>query len=440
VRQLLLALISCVVGLAGVYAVAKVLGFGPGWGAGLLAGGLTQSSVIGVADGAISGLHLSASVKQQYINQIPVGYAVCYLCGTAVAAYFLSRVAPRLVGTRDLAAECRELEKELGITDESAGTAPAYATVVRRAYRIEPGSELDGRSVQDEERLAAQRGRRIFIYRYRPNGGHNGGNGGAGGAMRTEPGTVLHAGDVVTVTATHADFIAGAMTGVGTEVDDPDLLSYQVETRPVIVTSKKAAGRTIAELCDAPGSRLLFVRSLTRGRAHPSERQDRAARRRRGRHPRTQGAGRRGGRATRLRRPRRQRHRPVLRRAGHRPRRPDRHPGPDHRRRQHRAHHQWRRLDHGPGLRLAALAAPDLRPLPGGGAVADEHRRPLHVRWDRRDHLGSGLHQRRGQRGCWAGLGGLVVTLLPMVVCLYLGRYLFKFNTPELLGIIALLS
>ncbi|HEX9342452.1 MAG TPA: aspartate-alanine antiporter, partial [Actinomycetota bacterium] len=40
-KQLILALISCVIGLAGAYAVAKALGFGPGWGAGLLAGGLT---------------------------------------------------------------------------------------------------------------------------------------------------------------------------------------------------------------------------------------------------------------------------------------------------------------------------------------------------------------------------------------------------------------
>jgi putative transport protein len=41
------------------------------------------------------------------------------------------------------------------------------------------------------------------------------------------------------------------------------------------------------------------------------------------------------------------------------------------------------------------------------------------------------------QEGVGLLLGGLVVTLLPMVTCLYLGRYVFKFRTPILLGVIA---
>ncbi len=428
VKQLLLALISCVVGLAGAFAVAKFLGFGPGWGAGLLAGGLTQSSVIGVADGAISGLHISSSLKQQYINQIPVGYAVCYLCGTAVAAYFLSRIAPRLVGTKDLAAECRAQEKELGITGEAPGTAPAYATVVRRAYRIEPGSELDGRSVQNEEQLAEQRGRRIFIYRYRRNGGE----------ARTEPGTVLQAGDVVTVTATHADFVAGAMAAVGTEVDDPKLLSYEVETRPVVITSKLVVGRTIGALRADPGARLLFVRGLTRAGVSipvsdktalhagdevvlqgPKELVDAAA-------------GRIGYAVP--------------------------------------AGNETDMSYVGLGIVLGgligiptlAIAGANIGLTTSGGALI----MGLVFGWLRARHPTFGRFPAAAQwlmntgglcmfvgivgitsgpdfisgvasEGVGLVLGGLVVTLLPMIVCLYLGRYLFKFNTPELLGVIA---
>ncbi|MFC9975358.1 hypothetical protein ACFVH6_31155 [Spirillospora sp. NPDC127200] len=41
------------------------------------------------------------------------------------------------------------------------------------------------------------------------------------------------------------------------------------------------------------------------------------------------------------------------------------------------------------------------------------------------------------QKGVGLVLGGLVVTLAPMMVCLYLGRWLFRFDTPVLLGVIA---
>src|SRR5262245_8363546 len=110
VPQLILAVISCVIGLAGAYGMALLLGFGPGWGAGLLAGGLTQSAAIGVATDAIGQLPISAAQRKEFTDQIPVGYAVCYLAGTAAAAYFLSSIAPRLLGTKDLAAESHAME------------------------------------------------------------------------------------------------------------------------------------------------------------------------------------------------------------------------------------------------------------------------------------------------------------------------------------------
>jgi putative transport protein len=256
VPQLILAAVNCVVGLGIVYAISKILHYGPGWGAGLLSGGLTQSSVIGVADSAINGLtSVSAAQKQTYINQIPVGYAVCYLVGTAAAAYFLSRIAPRLLGTKDLATASHDLEKNLGIANEGPDFAQAYAQVVRRTFRIEPGSELDGTLVTDEEQLAKRRGRRIFMYRYRRDGR----------VALTEPDTRLRAGDVVTVTAPHADFVNGAMNAVGTEVDDAELLSYTIETLPIVITNKEIAGKSIKQIREDPRTRLLYTSKLTRG-------------------------------------------------------------------------------------------------------------------------------------------------------------------------------
>jgi len=256
VPQLILATVNCVVGLGIVFAISKILHYGPGWGAGLLAGGLTQSSVIGVADSAINGLTgISAAQKQTYINQIPVGYAVCYLCGTAAAAYFLSRIAPRMLGTKDLAAESHAEEDELGISNGGPDISKAYAEVVRRTFRIDPGSELDGTLVSDEEALARRRGRRIFLYKYRRDGQ----------IAIAGPDTRLEPGDVVTVTAPHADFIGGVMNAVGTEVDDPELLAYSIETLPIVITNSEIVGKPLAEARQDPRTRLLYTLKLTRG-------------------------------------------------------------------------------------------------------------------------------------------------------------------------------
>lgn len=254
VPQIIVAVIGCVVGLGVAYAMAKLMGFGPGWGSGLLAGGLTQSATIGVATQAIESTSaIPADQKQTLANQIPVAYAVCYLVGTAAAASFLSQIAPRLLGSRSLAADAHALEQQYGV-GEDPDLAPAYRRVVRRSYRIAAGSELDGTSVRDEEALAASRGRRIFLHRYRR----------GDQVSFTEPDTVLRAGDVVTVTADHADLIAGRMTEVGEEVDDPQLLSYDVETLPVVLTHKSVDGQTPAQLADHPLARDLFISKVVR--------------------------------------------------------------------------------------------------------------------------------------------------------------------------------
>ncbi|WP_067471404.1 aspartate-alanine antiporter [Actinomadura hibisca] len=428
VPQLLLALISCVIGLGVAYAMAKALGYGPGWGAGLLAGGLTQSSVIGTAGAAINQLNLPADVKQEYVNQIPVGYAVCYLVGTAAAAYFLSRIAPRMVGTRDLAAASHALEGRLGIGDDDPDLAPAYTRVVRRVYRIEPGSELDGTTVGDAERASADLGHRVFFYRYQRDGKTD----------VTTLGTVLRAGDEVTVTASHADFTAGHMDRVGTELDAPDVLSYEVETLPVVVTDKRFVGKRIGELRTDPRSRLLFVRRLVRAGVEV---------------PFSAQTVLHSGDELLVQGPR-----DLLesraKELGY----------PVH------AANDTDMSYVGLGIVLGGLIGIPALTIAGekiglstsGGALImgllfgwlrGRHptfgRFPAPAQWLMNTGglclfvgivgISSGPDFIHGvaQQGVGLVLGGLVVTLTPMIVCLYLGKWLFRFDTPVLLGVIA---
>jgi AspT/YidE/YbjL antiporter-like protein len=108
-----LALILAVTGLLTAYAAAVLLGYDKGTAAGLLAGALTQSAILVSAGDAIARLDRSPEAKRLLSDNIAVAYAVSYLFGTAGVAWFLSRIAPRLLGV-DLVAACAALGRGSG--------------------------------------------------------------------------------------------------------------------------------------------------------------------------------------------------------------------------------------------------------------------------------------------------------------------------------------
>ena len=112
------------------------MGYDCGTAAGLMAGAFTESTVIGTAGNTIARLDLPEAEKARLLNNIPVAYAVSYLVGTGFVVWFLSSLAPRLLGI-DLKAESRKLEAhEARARRRPSGTRPAYREWDVRAYRI----------------------------------------------------------------------------------------------------------------------------------------------------------------------------------------------------------------------------------------------------------------------------------------------------------------
>src|SRR5699024_404310 len=117
--QVLNALVVCLTGLGITWAFAKMLGYGPGLGAGLLGGALTQSAVIGVAQDAISHLPgLSPGQLKEQSNLVPIAYAVTYPLGTILCAVLLANVLPRIYRV-DMPEEAAALARELDAPDEN---------------------------------------------------------------------------------------------------------------------------------------------------------------------------------------------------------------------------------------------------------------------------------------------------------------------------------
>ena len=81
-NQLVSAFVMCFTGLLCVLGAAWMFGLDRGMAAGLAAGGLTQSAILGTAGDAIAKLGLAPDLIKTMQTNVAVGYAVCYIFGS----------------------------------------------------------------------------------------------------------------------------------------------------------------------------------------------------------------------------------------------------------------------------------------------------------------------------------------------------------------------
>ena len=239
-------------GLAISYAVAKVLNLDPGMAAGLLSGGLTQSATIGTASEAIRALPLSAAEQDRLIANVAVADAVCYVFGALGVIVFCSQLAPRLLGI-DLQAEAAKVEDELGIDRAKAGVASAWRPFEMRAYRLEPGGKVIGQTVEKAESMVPDA--RLFIERIRR----------GAGIISPTPQTVLQEGDVVVASGRREVLVGTLGQSAASEVEDRELLDLPVASYDIFVSSRDVVGRPLGELVKTIGEvRGVFLREIVR--------------------------------------------------------------------------------------------------------------------------------------------------------------------------------
>ncbi|MFJ9635649.1 aspartate-alanine antiporter [Streptomyces sp. NPDC101178] len=257
VPQVVNAVVVCVTGLLVSWLFASLLGYGPGLGAGLMSGALTQSAAIGVAQDAIGTLPgLSADEAKTQANLVAVGYAVTYPLGTILCAMLLANVLPKLY-RRDLAKESAALAAELDAPDESPDEGAGYYEVVLRAYRVDR-PDLVGRSVADFEEQQKGLGRRVYLTGIRRDGA----------VLEHDQSRTLRLGDTVAVSAIRGDLVDfDPLTHIGAEADDVELLGYRTETLHVVASRKAHLGRTVAEVRREPFMVGVYIDKLYRAGA-----------------------------------------------------------------------------------------------------------------------------------------------------------------------------
>lgn len=228
-KLVVLSVVLCATALGSILMMNAIYGFDAGFTAGLGAGALTDTAIMGTATSAINQLAVDSAAKATLNSHMAIAYAITYLFGTIGLIVFVGSIAPRLLGI-DLRASARELERELGIDkNEEAITVP-YTRIVVRAHQVAANGQADGQRIVDLESLHDS----LSIERVVR----------AGQIIERDENFVLMEGDIVGVYALR-EAVGTLSHWVGPEIDHPESLSFATRQADIVLTSKEFAGKTI---------------------------------------------------------------------------------------------------------------------------------------------------------------------------------------------------
>ena len=259
IKQVLFAVVVCVLCLVSTWGVAMLMGYNVGEAVGLLAGAQTMSAVIGVGTDTINSLSASAADKQQWIGMIPVCYAVTYVFGTIGSAYILANLGPTLLGgIKKVKAETMELEKKMnyGTANSDPNYIKALRPVVFRAYNVTDSFFSTPRTVGEAEDYFRQKGKPIHVERLRSDGK----------IVDITPGQEqkIAIGDDIVLSG-RREFIIGDESWIGPEVVDAELIDFMAEDLDITIASKTVDGMTVDELRRQKFMYGISIKSISRG-------------------------------------------------------------------------------------------------------------------------------------------------------------------------------
>lgn len=257
--QILFSTLVCLACLLVSWVAALIAGFDIGNAAGLLAGGNTISAVIGVASDTIGQLSIADAQKQQLINQIPVAYAVTYIFGTAGTAWFLASIGPKLLG-KDIIQQTKDYEASLGgsISESDDSMEYAYDGTSFRVIEADSTFFQQSRKVQEVEDLLLKMGWPVYVERIRSASDKS-------IATDVTADLLVHQGDRLVLNGP-IDTLLNDENAIGKEVADLELLDFQVEKLKVIAANKQAVGQNLGQLKSNKERHGVIIRKIHRGK------------------------------------------------------------------------------------------------------------------------------------------------------------------------------
>lgn len=258
-KQVLFAVVVCVLCLLSTWGVAVCMGYNVGEAVGLLAGSQTISAAIGVGTDTINSLSASDADKQQWLSMIPVCYAVSYVFGTIGSAYILANLGPWLLGgLKKVRSETAELEKKMnyGTANSDPNYINALRPVVFRAYKITDGFFSTPRTVAETEDYFRQKDKPIHVERLRSDGKIV--------DVDADRDMKISLGDEIVLSG-RREFIIGDESWIGPEVVDSELVNFMAEDLDITVASKAVDGMTVDDLRKQKFMYGVSIKGISRG-------------------------------------------------------------------------------------------------------------------------------------------------------------------------------
>ncbi|MEM8843698.1 MAG: aspartate-alanine antiporter, partial [Pseudomonadota bacterium] len=233
-NQLASAFFTCLAGLFCVLAAAWFFNLDRGTAAGLAAGGLTQSAIIGTAGEAIAQLNVSAAEIKQMQTNIAVGYAVCYIFGSLGPIIMVSWFFPMVMGW-DIREEAKKLASKMGGGKEELepGEFEAIKPVVTRVYAVAEASPAMGESILENNEILKDAHIESVIR--------------SGTKIPLDESLVLNKDDLVAVTG-KISVMDNMAPYFGREVVAPADFELVEEHREIILSNSQLARKTIQQL------------------------------------------------------------------------------------------------------------------------------------------------------------------------------------------------
>lgn len=235
-NQLVSAFVMCFTGLLCVLSAAWAFDLDRGMAAGLAAGGLTQSAIIGTAGDAIGRLGLSPEITKMMQTNVAVGYAICYIFGSLGPIVMISWFFPMIMKW-DIRAEAVKLAKSLsgGQAELDPGQFNAVRAIDTRMFEIASGSVAAGKTVLEVDELLSDAAVEAVFRGVT--------------AIELTGKTIILAGDTVAITGTTQVIRTGSAL-LGEEVVPPAGLVLAEESRKLILTNRALSGRQVGEIHD----------------------------------------------------------------------------------------------------------------------------------------------------------------------------------------------
>ena len=230
-REIFLALFIAVAGFVTVVVLAKLFYLDKGLAAGLAAGGLTQSAIMGTASDALTQLGLSPEELSRLQGNVTIGYAVTYIFGSLGAIIVCVNILPKIMGREinddAIKAEAEQLHGSLLL---GSGQNFALSDVTGRLYRI---TNKVNQTVESLEKVIngisierIKRGNRI---------------------IEAAPETLLKAKDIILVVG-HRDAMIAATDLLGEEVNSAQGMDVVMNTQDVEMRNTRYVGQNLTQV------------------------------------------------------------------------------------------------------------------------------------------------------------------------------------------------